>query len=34
MGWLGGQKAKHSSLGLYKISAKCDDNLKTTLKWC
>jgi hypothetical protein len=34
MGWLGEQKTKHSNLGLHKISTKCDDNLKTTLKWC
>jgi hypothetical protein len=34
MGWLGRQKVKHSSLGLHKTSTKCDDNQKTTLKWC
>jgi len=34
MGWLGGQKAKHLNLGLHNISIKCDDNFKTTLKWC
>jgi hypothetical protein len=34
MGWLGGQKSKHPNLGLCKISTKCNDNLKTTLRWC
>jgi hypothetical protein len=35
MGWLGEQKTKHPSLGLYKIliEIKHDDNLKINLKW-
>jgi hypothetical protein len=32
MGWLGEQKVKHPSLGLQKISAKCDDNSKMMLE--
>jgi hypothetical protein len=34
MGWLGGQKTKHPNLALHKISAKHNDNWKTTLKRC
>jgi hypothetical protein len=34
MGWLSGQKAKHSSLAMHKILVDHDDNLKTTMRWC
>jgi hypothetical protein len=34
MGWVGGHKAKHLNMGMLKILAKCDDNLKKILKWC
>jgi hypothetical protein len=34
MGWLGGQKAKYSSLGLSKTSIECDGNLKIIMKRC
>lgn len=34
MGWLGKQKTKHANLGLHEILIECNDNQKTTVRWC